>query len=60
MNELEKQLTKEKTKILTEICEQIDNLYYYAKELISKEITHDLGFRKEKLKEFIEQKIKSL
>ena len=46
--------------ILINICEQIDILYYYAVGLIGKDSTHSLGFKKEKLKEFIEQKIKSL
>lgn len=46
--------------ILINICEQIDILYYYTIELIGKDKVHNLGFKKEKLKEFIEKKIKSL
>lgn len=47
-------------RVLLDICKRLDVLYYYATELIGKETIHNLGFKKEQLKEFIEQKIKSL
>lgn len=49
-----------KTIALIEICRQIDSLYHYAIELIGKGKVHNLGFRKEMVKDFIEQKIKNL
>ena len=49
-----------KTRALMDICEQIDILYYYANGFISKETVHNLGFKKEMRKDFIEKKIMSL
>ncbi len=55
--ELEKTL---KQKAIRDLCYQLDQLYFYALELIPIETTHTLGFRKEKLKGEIETKIMKL
>ena len=51
---LEKSL---KQKAIHDLCYELDQLYFYAKELIPKNVEHNLGFRKEKLKGDIEIKI---
>lgn len=51
---LEKSL---KQKAIHDLCYELDQLYFYALELIPIETTHTLGFRKEKLKGEIETKI---
>lgn len=42
------------------ICREIDALYTYAKNLIPKEIQHRLGYKKEKVKQLVEELIKAL
>jgi len=46
-----------KQKAIYHLCYQLDQLYFYALELIPKNVEHNLGFRKEKLKGDIEIKI---
>ena len=46
-----------KTNVIAKICHELDHLYFYAKGLIPKDITHDLGHKKELLKEIIEELI---
>jgi hypothetical protein len=55
--ELEKSL---KQKAIHDLCYQLDQLYFYILELIPKNMEHNLGFRKEKLKGDIETKINEL
>ena len=49
-----------KHKVIRDLCYQLDQLYFYALELIPIETTHTLCFRKEKLKGEIETKINEL
>jgi len=42
---------------IEKICEEIDKIYLYVKELIPKDIAHDLEYRKENFKGLIEKLI---
>ncbi len=58
--------TKRKTQdirkynIIGKICHELDHLYDYALKLIPKNMTHDLGYKKELLKGIIEELILQL
>jgi len=43
--------------VIAKICHELDHLYDYANNLIPKDITHDLGHKKELLKGIIEDLI---
>lgn len=58
MIEVKEKLRKQRT--IQELCYLLDELYFYAKNLIPKDVEHDLGYRKEKLKGIIETKINEL
>jgi hypothetical protein len=46
-----------KYNVIAKLCAELDHLYNYANSLIPKDITHDLGYKKELLKEYIEELI---
>lgn len=46
--------------VIQKICEEIDYLYEYANSLIPKDNTHNLGYKKELVKELVEELIKAL
>ncbi len=58
MIELKENLRKQRT--IKELCEKLDSLYFYAKDLIPKDVEHNLGFREEKFKQEIENYINEL
>jgi len=49
-----------KYNMISKICYELDVLYKYAEELIPKDITHDLGYKKELEKKLIEDLILQL
>ena len=42
------------------LCDKLDKLYNYTKNLIPKTVTHSLGFKKEQYKELIQKTILAL
>ncbi len=55
MSEIDKKTRN--TNVIAKICHELDHLYDYANSLIPKNITHDLGYKKELLKIIIEDLI---
>ena len=49
-----------KYNVISKICYELDVLYKFAEELIPKDITHDLGYKKELVKGIIEELILAL
>jgi len=58
MPNLKENLSKQR--IILDLCEKLDTLYFYAKNLIPKDVEHNLGFQKEKFKQDIENNIMKL
>ncbi|KKN33331.1 hypothetical protein LCGC14_0804740 [marine sediment metagenome] len=52
-----KRTIEKKNNVIAKLCTELDHLYFYAKKLIPKNITHDLGHKKELLKGIIEELI---
>lgn len=55
MNEKEQLIRK--NNVIAKLCHELEHLYNYANSLIPKDITHDLGYKKELLKGIIEDLI---